>query len=293
MSSVTFVQPPRFLSLYRRLFKSGAGYWATTGEHSFECKMDSLTGCPDSTVLAIAEIAALAHWKATEMRNGCLSLRELIRRGDLIEEELKTHPVSASLDGEKNAAQVADPLLAAGAPGALPVVMGEGPDATAPGDDVRLLVAKVHRENALLYLHTVLNDAHPGTSAILLICSWEKIIDLRSATPCHAGVPEIANHVSILADLFRRLPVTDHDRAVVFPMCLVGAITEEPILRDHLTHRCAAHNDDNVGNMYQIRTYLGSTWSRRQQAVNMHHRRGVPVEWRECMRDRWSNLLLV
>ena len=74
MSSVTFLQPPRFLSLYRRLFKSGAGYWATTGEHSFECKMDSLTGCPDSTVLAIAEIAALAHWKAHT--DGLLGLQE-------------------------------------------------------------------------------------------------------------------------------------------------------------------------------------------------------------------------
>ena len=161
MSSVTFLQPPRFLSLYRRLFKSGAGYWASTGEH-FECKMDFLTGCPDSTVLAIAEIAALAHWKATEMRNGCLSIRELIRRGDLIEQDLKGFPVSGLLD-EKAAVQVQDPLLAAS--GALPGVMGDSADVAAPGDEVRLLVAKIHRESALLYLHTVLNDAYPGTSA--------------------------------------------------------------------------------------------------------------------------------
>lgn len=160
MSSVTFLQPPRFLSLYRRLFKSGAGYWASTGEH-FELKMEFLTGCPDGAVLAIAETAALAHWKATEMRNGCLSVRELIRRGDLIEQDLKAHPVS--LDGEKPAAaQVTDPMLAAS--GALPGVMGDGADTTAPTDDVRMLVARIHREGALLYLQTVLHDALPGMS---------------------------------------------------------------------------------------------------------------------------------
>jgi len=267
LSSVTFLQPPRFLSLYRRLFKSGAGYWASTGEH-FECKMDLLTGCPDGAVLAIAEIAALAHWKTTEMRNGCLSIRELIRRGDLIEQELKCHPVSGMMDGDKAAAQAAaDPLLAASGTLSGAMLQGETPDVTAPSDEIRMLIGKIHRENALLYLHTVLNDAHPGS-------------------------PEIVSSTTILSDYLQRLPVTDFDRTIMFPLCLTGVMTDDPILRDHISHRCAAHNDEYVGNMYQARTLMGAVWNRRQQAMNMN-RRGVPVEWRECLRDRWSNLLLV
>ena len=96
----------------------------------------------------------------------------------------------------------------------------------------------------------------------------------------------------MLADLLQRLPVTDFDRAIIFPLCLAGVMTDDSILRDHISHRCAAHNDDNVGNMYQVRAFMLAVWNRRQQAMSMH-RRGVPVEWRECLRDRWSNLLLV
>ncbi|THH29929.1 hypothetical protein EUX98_g4257 [Antrodiella citrinella] len=265
LSSVTFLQPPRFLSLYRRLFKSGAGYWgASTGEH-FECKMDFLTGCPDGAVLAIAEVAALAHWKATEMRNGCLSIRELVRRGDLIEQELKSHSASGLLDADKAATtQVVDPLLAASSGG---MMQGEGPDGTAPPDEVRVLIGKIHRENALLYLHTVVNDAHPG---------------------CH----EIVNSTTILSNYLQKLPPTDFDRAIMFPLCLTAVMTDDPALRDQISHRCAAHNDEYVGNMYQARTLMGAVWSRRQQAMNMQ-RRSVPVDWRECLRDRWSSLLVV
>ncbi|KAH8100968.1 fungal-specific transcription factor domain-containing protein [Cristinia sonorae] len=254
MSSVTFLRTPRFISLYRRLFKSGAGFWASTGE-SFECRMDSLTGCPDEALLAIAEIAALAHWKSTEIRNGCLSIRELVRRADLIQRDLKTY-----LDCEKPPGQIKDSILPS-------LVSGDAPDLTAPTDEVRLLIAKIHRENALLYLHTVLNDAHPGVS-------------------------DITGSIAILSDLFQRLPVTDFDRSIIFPLCLTASMTDEPVLREHLMHRCATHNDDYVGNMYQARTLIGAVWNRRHQVLSMT-RRAMPVEWRECLRERWSNLLLV
>ncbi|GBE84085.1 hypothetical protein SCP_0600630 [Sparassis crispa] len=51
--------------------------------------MGTPTGCPDEAVLATAEISALAHWKAAEQRSGSFSMRELVRRRDLIEQQLR------------------------------------------------------------------------------------------------------------------------------------------------------------------------------------------------------------
>lgn len=51
--------------------------------------MQATMGCPDAVLLALAETADLAHWKDQEKKSGSLSNRELNRRADLIEEDLK------------------------------------------------------------------------------------------------------------------------------------------------------------------------------------------------------------
>lgn len=50
--------------------------------------MEQLMGCPDGVLLVLIETAALAHWKEFERARGSLSTRELLRRGDTIEEML-------------------------------------------------------------------------------------------------------------------------------------------------------------------------------------------------------------
>ena len=89
-----FARAPRFLALYRQLFgpSAGSGYWATANNDQLDLRMDKLTGCPDEAVLALAEAAQLAHWKAGEAQKGTLSTRELVRRGDAIERTLRAHP---------------------------------------------------------------------------------------------------------------------------------------------------------------------------------------------------------
>ncbi|KAJ3483891.1 hypothetical protein NLI96_g6000 [Meripilus lineatus] len=275
MSSVTLMQPPRFLSLYRRMFGGGgAGYWSSTNEH-FDLRMDKLTGCPDEAVLALAETAALAHWKATEQRNGTLSVRELIRRGDEIERTLKQRPASRSfsdMDKGSPGAQTppfSSPELAGGLAAALPQSpLATGPDSSSPSEDMRRVVAKIYRETAVLYLNTVLNDSHPG-------------------------VPEITNSVNVLSDLLQRLPVSDFDRAVIFPLTLTGCMSEDPFMRELVKQRCTYHHDDYVGNMYQARTLVESVWNRRTSIMSSTNHRGTPIDWRESLRDRFSNLLLV
>lgn len=77
----------------------------------------------------------------------------------------------------------------------------------------------------------------------------------------------------------------------MFPLCLVGSMSDDPLLHDFLRTRCIAHNDDYVGNLYQARTFLESVWNRRAAAVSMNQR-SAPVEWRAILDNRWSYLLL-
>lgn len=272
MSSITLLRSPRFLSLYRKLFGSGAGYWASANEQ-FDVRMDRLTGCPDEAMLALAETANLAYWKASEQHKGTLSVRDLVRRGDQIEQGLRqfnsTRILSEGQTTPEQQFMVDSTLsLAAGLPAAMTSPSRcTNQDGASPTEEVRQLVAKVYRETAVLYLHTVLNDGHPG-------------------------VPEISNSVTVLSDLFQRLPASDFDRAVMFPMCLAGSMSDDPLLHDFLKTRCMAHNDDYVGNLYQARTFMETVWNRRAAAVSMNHRMD-PINWRGVLRDRWSHLLLL
>lgn len=156
MSTVTLRAMPKYLLFYRRLHRGGGGYWAASGRNTAEeldARSESLTGCPDEVLLGIAEISSLECWKAQEMRNGTLSMRELIRRGDVLESHLRAdyvrdtdqttlHPESAM--GDPNAAGHSGPM--------------------AQGDVTRKLVAGIFREAAIVYLHTVLSGSHPGAS---------------------------------------------------------------------------------------------------------------------------------
>src|SRR5262245_3805982 len=84
-ASLTLTRAPKYLSFYRRLLGGGTGFWHSEGD----MRMESLTGIPDGVLLALAEVSALAHWKAQQQRHASLSVRELIRRGDGIEQQLR------------------------------------------------------------------------------------------------------------------------------------------------------------------------------------------------------------
>jgi hypothetical protein len=156
-SSLTLMRPPKFLRLLKRLLGERGGFWASGHDadvlHSL--RMDLLTGCPDEAMLAIAETTALAHWKASEQRNGSLSFRELIRRGDDIEQRLRRHHADQQNFGDIDQAPLHPNLAQTSVtdPGVTPF----------PSNDMRRQVGDVFRETAVMYLHTVLSNANPGT----------------------------------------------------------------------------------------------------------------------------------
>ena len=125
--------------------------------------MDILTGCPDEAMMAIAEISSLAHWKAAQLRNGCLSYVELVQRGTAIEQVLTRYPSDAAATTGAHDAPRSRLHSSAGA---------------APSEEEHLLMASIFRETAKLYLHTVLSNSTPGTSGISVCVAWKLTDDV-------------------------------------------------------------------------------------------------------------------
>jgi len=254
------MSPPRYLPLYHRLFAGGGGYWAsssTSGGDALDLRMDSLIGCPDEILLGIAEISTLSHWKRQQLGRGSLSMRELIKQGDRIEQRLRSRsdltlvgmehsPLLTGFSGyavQSNAAHAA--MVAAG---------------SFPTEDIRQVVATIFREAAVLYLHMVLSDALPG-------------------------VPEISETVDTIMQLFNRLPTSIVDRALVFPICMTGCMTDDRHIREVLSARLDAQ-EQCFGNLHQTRRVMEAVWQQRDL-------QGGAIDWREMIRAHRWNLLLI
>jgi hypothetical protein len=120
--------------------------------------MESLTGCPDDVMLAIAEVSALAHWKEAESCNRSLSVRELVRRGDEIERRLRQRSVEPAKFTE------VDPVPLHPSLPPMQSTLNETGHAVLPFPDenMRRSAANIFREGVILYLHTVISDHYPG-----------------------------------------------------------------------------------------------------------------------------------
>ncbi|KAJ8519051.1 hypothetical protein ONZ45_g3941 [Pleurotus djamor] len=273
-SSISLMQPPKFFGLWKRLlaptFWPGAGLSGDdlTNLAASPVHMEALMGCPDDAVLAIAEISALAHWKANEVRHGKLSLRELLRRGDGIEQALRAN-------------HGADIFSSPGSPlhPNLAQQNATGNGATADGDhqgtgshstdDMRRVVANIFREAALLYLQTVVNG-------------------------CNPGVPEVVHSVEMIVQHFQQLPRSILDRSLVFPICIAGCMTDSSPQRDFLKGRLQAQ-DESWGNVMSTRALMESVWRKRDVSTGVGHsnnNRAIAVDWRESLLEN-SVLLLV
>ncbi|KAG2347823.1 hypothetical protein BDR05DRAFT_875401 [Suillus weaverae] len=263
MSTLTLKTTPKHLSFYRRLFRGGSGYWGLTqqgiGDES-ALRMDSLTGCPDEVLLGIAEIATLSCWKMQELRKESLSTRELIRRGDVIERHLRTQTETALL-AEADQTPLHPELSSTAAEHDNVQNSPTGYAGTSlPADDTRRIVADIFREATILYLHTVLSDPNPG-------------------------VPEIVNSIDVIVQLLNRLPVSNIDRCLVFPICLAGCLVDDPMKREFLKTRLQGRHD-GFGNTNQTLRVMQTAWQKRDS-------QGGAVEWQDLLHIQGRYLLLL
>lgn len=99
------------------------------------------------------------------------------------------------------------------------------------------------------------------------------------------AVPEISSSVGNIVQLLQQLRPSEIDRAVTFPICLAGCMTDDSIRREFLNRRLQSQ-DENIGNLMRIRLLMESVWQKRDVS-------GRVIDWRETVGERGLNLLLV
>ncbi|KAF8741466.1 Fungal specific transcription factor domain, partial [Rhizoctonia solani] len=80
-SSIALCRPPHFLDSYRASFRNGDISTAvdSNGVRMAVPRLDDLMDIPAKTLLALAEMSAMASWKAEHLRHGTLSVMDLSR----------------------------------------------------------------------------------------------------------------------------------------------------------------------------------------------------------------------
>ena len=278
-SSVTLMQPPRFMEVYHRIFKGKAAY----GTSQLGTLFESFTGFPDEILYAIAQTSELAFWKTQESLKGTLSTRDLIRRGDAIEQGIRqiqeTTATSSGLSLDLGLIADLSPLMSG----------DSNSDSPFFNDDARHGVRGLFKESALLYLHTTLSDSNPGGPRAAI--SFKEPLADSCRNDC-AGVREISNSVANIIQLVQQLSTREMDQTIVLPIYIAGCMTDNPGQRQYLSGRLRVQNN-NLGNLLQARSAMESVWHKRDVLRQTGAHGWETVDWREGLRESSSSLLLV
>jgi hypothetical protein len=91
-------------------------------------------------------------------------------------------------------------------------------------------------------------------------------------------------------DWYNGFGASDLDRSILFPLVLTAMLTDNPLFHDIAKRRIALHGADHVfnGPMAQASHLVDFVWQRR-----LNRPVSVSIDWRECMRERWSSLIMV
>jgi len=119
----------------------------------------------------------------------------------------------------------------------------------------------VFREAAMLYLQTILSGSFP------------RVQPIRDAV------------WRTKAKLDRVDPTSEVNRSLVFPICLAGCTTEDPVLYQYFHNRLMAV-DSPVGNVRQAKVLMEHVWEKRMEGQ-------MTVSWRDVMKEMGTSLLLV
>ncbi|KAH7882642.1 fungal-specific transcription factor domain-containing protein [Phlebopus sp. FC_14] len=140
MAAVTLTRSPKSLDTIRDLFGHEISLHDEATVPLEVYSMLPIVGCENDVVLALAEIAHLAHWKDVHTAAGNLDIVELVMRGQGIEETLKKPssfiPEHSSTSFEKQA-------------------------------HTRYLTSEVLRASAHVYLQSVISGDYPRCQPII------------------------------------------------------------------------------------------------------------------------------
>lgn len=97
-------------------------------------------------------------------------------------------------------------------------------------------------------------------------------------------MPENKASVDIIIRQLTRLQHSVVDRAIAFPICLAGCLTDNSKWREMVIRRLQF--DEGVGNYVQIRILMEAVWQKRDAGHG-------PIDVRVAMHENHLNLLLV
>ena len=132
------IRPPRFPILIEQLLGNERPFWSHGNNNSQIFRMEEFAGLPNNILLGIAETNTLSHWKATESSKGSLSYKDLVRRGDAIEQLLRQKSFVGDVSKEQKMQLDIE-------------------------DKAQWVLVNLFQEAALLHLYTVISGCNPGT----------------------------------------------------------------------------------------------------------------------------------
>ena len=98
-------------------------------------------------------------------------------------------------------------------------------------------------------------------------------------------MPEIVKSTDVVVQALSQLPVSNIDRCLVFPICLAGCLTDDPMKREFLKARLQGQHN-GFGNTNQTLRVMETAWQRRDS-------RGGTVEWQDLLHIQGRYLLLL
>lgn len=228
LAAVSQLRSPQFLHIYRQLFGLPS---ATIGEDDPDVSMMDVMGCSATGFLSLAEIAALAHWKEEQRKQGKLSYPRLVERGHEIESRYLSSHIYEPGDVSYVGTASTELLLT--------------PDGV---EFRRRLVSNVFRASAKVYLHSVISGGFPETPEI--------VNGVQETINCLKAVPGYSDASRVVV------------RSVVFSICIAGCMTDDSAQQEFFLDQLQALGKEAevLGNCSQAKKLMQQVWQKRKQS---------------------------
>jgi hypothetical protein len=183
-------------------------------------------GCENWVMINISRISSLASWKSEQQAAGCLSLRDLISRGEAIERELNEGLAM-------NKESIGEPVLKPETEACQR--LGVSPSKST------LVITRIFACSALTYLHTTISGAH-------------------------TSLPELQDSVCKTIAAFQMLHSPVLLRNLVWPFCVTGCMADnqhEEFFRNGMK-LAVLQGEGCPGNLWKAWDIVQECWGMRQ-----------------------------
>lgn len=256
--------------------------------------METTMGCPDDVLLAIAEIANLAHWKQQQKQKGSLNYLELARRGEEIEKALR---VGEGVHAEEEAhqrrledqrAEVTRRITSSNpaATGVLAASSSSSAASSAGSSGMRSPSSSPRMRHSLPPRPEGLDDLEIQSHAGRIFRTGAHLYLSSVVSDCKPRAPAVSAAVNDVMAAVQNLPRSDVDKSLVFPLCIAGCLSATRDQKHFFRERLSPHHA--VGNCQRAVQVIDAVWAKREAVGD-----GIVVDWRQTMGEIGLRLLLV